>query len=151
MRAGVEVDGAAEVARNMERLADRFGRAIAEAAVEGGRAVEADAIRSIQQKSPGREVTRYREGGGEYQHIAASEGQAPNTDTGRLVSSIQVEIERRAVFVGSTLEYAGYLEHGTRQMRARPWLNPALEGRRRWIADRIRQATDRVSRRHGDV
>ena len=145
------MNGADEVARNMRALAGRYGKAVGDAIVAGGQDVRNTAIRSIQEKSPGREVTRYRQGGAEYQTIAASEGFAPNTDTGRLANSVQLEIERDGVFVGNTLEYAGPLEFGTANMGARPWLNPALEENRRKIFERVVKAAKQVSKRHGDV
>lgn len=53
-------------------------------------------------------------------------------DTGRLRSSIQTSAPfrrgtRLVVTVGSNVKYAGYVERGTRFMRARPYLRPALE------------------------
>ncbi len=53
-------------------------------------------------------------------------------DTGRLRSSIQTTNVRRSgnhelsVRVGSAVNYARYVELGTRRMRARPYLRPAL-------------------------
>lgn len=53
-------------------------------------------------------------------------------DTGRLRASIltTAPFQRRGrlvVTVGSVVHYAGYVEKGTRFMRARPYLVPALE------------------------
>lgn len=53
-------------------------------------------------------------------------------DTGRLRSSIHTTAPfrrgpRLVVAIGSNVEYAGYVEEGTRYMRARPYLRPALE------------------------
>lgn len=52
-------------------------------------------------------------------------------DTGRLKSSIHVEIERSGgtpiAYVGSEVEYAIFVEAGTRRMAARPYLLPALD------------------------
>lgn len=51
-------------------------------------------------------------------------------DTGRLRSSITHSVERdgRGLvgFVGTNVEYAIYVEFGTRYMRAQPFLRPAL-------------------------
>lgn len=127
----VEVDGLEQVERNLARLGREYGVAVARAAVEAGKLVEGDAIKSIQDASSGHTVTRHQAGSGEpYTHTAADEGEAPNTDTGTLVKSINVEVRPDGVYVGSTLKYAGWLEFGTRQMGARPWLNPALEKNR---------------------
>ena len=147
----VQVEGTAEVQRNLTALAGKYGQAIADAAFAGGQLVRGTAIQSIQSTSNGGEVTRSRLGGGQYTHTVSAEGDAPNTDTGRLVSSIQVEVEADDVFVGSTLECAGYLEFGTTRMTERPWLNPALEQNRRNIERLFQTGVNRVSRQDGEV
>lgn len=128
-----KIEGAKEVQRNMAALGERYGKAFAKAAVTGGKLVRSEAIQSIQDKSSGDSITRYREGGGSYSHTVSKPGDAPNTDTGRLVESVQVDVTPKEVFVGSTLKYAGHLEFGTTNMDERPWLLPALEARRRQI------------------
>lgn len=147
----VEVDGVEETARNMAALAKRYSRATAEGAVAGGHLVRSDAIKSIQEQSPGEMVTRTRTGGGTYVHTASAEGDAPNTDTGRLVQSVQVEVTKKTVDVGSTLDYASYLEFGTKRMVARPWLFPAFERNKAAITRLIKHGIDAVTRRHGDL
>jgi HK97 gp10 family phage protein len=92
-------------------------------------------------------MTRHTEGGNPVQHIASNPGEPPNTDTGRLAGSVQVEVESREVFVGSTLQYAGALEFGTSQMQARPWLNPALEKSRAKVRKLFVDATAEVVRK----
>lgn len=60
---------------------------------------------------------------------AAAKRLAP-VRTGRLRSSITHRVERRGRVVvgtvGTDVHYAPYLEFGTRRMRARPYLRPAL-------------------------
>lgn len=53
----------------------------------------------------------------------------PNVDTGRLRNSIthQVDTEKGAVYVGTNVEYAAYVELGTSKSRAYPYLRPAAE------------------------
>jgi HK97 gp10 family phage protein len=59
---------------------------------------------------------------------AAPPGSPPNTDTGRLVQSIEVEKgEGNSFLVGTNLKYGAWLEFGTRQMDARPWLSVAVK------------------------
>jgi len=49
-------------------------------------------------------------------------------DTGRLRGSIGIwYISENSVFVGTILDYAGYVEYGTIKMRPQPYLRPALE------------------------
>lgn len=147
----IEVDGVEETARNMAALARKYSRATAEGAVAAGHLVRSDAIKTIQEQSPGEQVTRSRTGGGEYIHTASAEGDAPNTDTGRLVQSIQVEVNRKTVDVGSTLDYASYLEFGTKRMVARPWLFPAFERNKAAITRLIKHGIDAVTRRDGNI
>ncbi|HSH26647.1 MAG TPA: HK97-gp10 family putative phage morphogenesis protein, partial [Wenzhouxiangella sp.] len=134
---GIEVQGLEEVQKNLASLSKEYTRAVASAAVAGAELVRGEAIKSIQSVSAGERVTRYRnkdgKGNGAYEHVASAPNDAPNTDTGRLVSSILVDVKPFGIFVGSTLRYAGHLEFGTSNMEPRPWLNPALESQRRTI------------------
>lgn len=51
-------------------------------------------------------------------------------DTGRLRQSVSVQQTVPLVFrVGTNVEYAPHVEFGTRKMRARPFLRPALRGK----------------------
>jgi len=64
-------------------------------------------------------------------------GQPPAVRTGRLRGSITWRIGRDAVSpyvdVGTAVAYGLFLEEGTRRMRARPYLRPALEAARATI------------------
>ena len=61
-------------------------------------------------------------------HQASAPGQAPATDTGTLVSSIYNEDRGYlSKAIGSRLDYAFYLEFGTRRMAPRPSWIPAVE------------------------
>lgn len=87
--------------------------------------IHASAVESIMaQGSTGRTYTR-----GSVTHVASAPGEAPNTDTGKLVSSIKIQKDAKlfTVAVGTDLEYGKFLEFGTTRMAARPWLGPACE------------------------
>lgn len=63
-------------------------------------------------------------------------GEPPHADTGKLRQSIQVRQatpDSLEAEVGSTLDYAGYLEYGTRIMAARPYLSRMLTDHARQI------------------
>lgn len=49
-------------------------------------------------------------------------------DTGRLRNSIthQVSVQGKAVYVGTNVEYAPYVELGTKRQKAQPYLRPAI-------------------------
>ena len=134
------VTGLEQLRANLKALKGRYGDDVSKAINQGAQVVRTAAIKSIQKKSPGKTVIRYRNGGKAYTHTAAAEGYAPNTDTGRLVQSILVEVEPDGATVGSNLDYAGRLEFGTSQMGARPWLIPALEANKKIIVKLIRGA-----------
>jgi len=47
-------------------------------------------------------------------------------DTGALKASIYRRVSGNTGYVGSSMPYAGFVEMGTRKMRAQPYLRPAL-------------------------
>ena len=90
--------------------------------------VKNEAIKSISQGSPsGPVVTRYNP---KRRLRISAAGQPPVTDTGFLVSNITTEVqtEGRRVrgIVRSQAPYSAFLEFGTQQMPARPFMQPAL-------------------------
>ena len=62
--------------------------------------------------------------------------------TGRLRNSISygVDTDEPAVYIGSNVEYAPYVELGTSKMRARPYLKPAVENYAGEYKDLLEQA-----------
>lgn len=143
----IEVDTKA-VEAQLAKLATKYGKATVTAAVASGELVRGTAIKSIQNKSMGSQVTRTTTSGQPYNHTSSKAGDAPNTDTGRLISSIQVETDKKGVTVGSSLKYAKWLEFGTKIMRARPWLWPALEQNRAVIRKIFGKGIDKVTMEH---
>lgn len=77
--------------------------------------VQRGAIDAIREPSAGR---RYGK------HVASKKGDAPNTDTGRLIGSIKTVHKRLSMraLVGTNLAYGAILE----LIKNRPWLKPAL-------------------------
>lgn len=76
-------------------------------------------------------------------HVASAPGQPPAVDTGRLRSSYtwQLGQDRKGPFVevGTNVKYAPWLEFGTRKMKPRPHLRPAINEVRRQIATLVLQ------------
>ena len=149
-----EIDTEA-VEKELAKLGALYGAATVKAAVTSAELVRSTAIKSIQSATMGKEVTRHTAAGQSYSHIAAKAGGAPNTDTGALVNSIQVELKGsgfgKGVGVGTRLDYGRWLENGTKIMKARPWLNPALEENRANIKKLMGREIDKVTRKHGDL
>lgn len=103
--------------------------------------VQSDAIKSIQRgNKTGRTYKR-----GNVTHQASAPGEAPASDTGNLASSILAvpESTSSAYLVGSNLSYSKELEFGTKEMKPRPWLIPALESNRKQIERNIQLALSR--------
>jgi len=131
----ITVAGSEELNATLRALEKSAGRLSSSALIAGGKLVEGESKRSIQSKSTGRNVKRHRSGGTSYDHVAAGAGNAPNTDTGALVKSIQTEVKSDGVYVGTSLEYGAYLETGTSKMDERPWLSPALDAKKQAIVN----------------
>lgn len=71
-------------------------------------------------------------------------GNPPHTDTGLLAASIFVdqttEDGKVSVEVGTNVKYGPWLEFGTQNMAARPWLGPAFNQNKPDAMARIREA-----------
>lgn len=76
-------------------------------------------------------------------HTPSSPGYAPRVDTGDLIKSIKMDVGTDQAEVGSNLQgkdgkYPVFLEYGTKNMEARPWLEPAFDGGKRLFYSTIR-------------
>lgn len=89
--------------------------------LEAGELVRQEAMRSIRQGTI--------RGAG---HVPSSPGQPPKGDTGRLETSIDVELRKtdKTVNVISNAPYSAALEFGTSTIEARPFLRPAMQKNR---------------------
>ena len=87
-------------------------------------------------------IDRVNEGGGPGKaHVPSLPGQAPNTDTGRLVGSAGSQVRAKnstETFVEA--EYASFLEFGTDKMAPRPALGPAFDEMLPFIRKNIAKA-----------
>ena len=88
--------------------------------------VHSNAVKLLQDNSSGTPVRRYNP---KRIAIASKPGDAPNTDTGRLVQSIKMQFQKNGLvgLVGTNVKYGAALEFGTSKMRRRPWLSVALK------------------------
>ena len=48
-------------------------------------------------------------------------------DTGRLINSLNYEADAKHAIIGTNVEYAPYVEFGTKNMDAQPYLRPAFD------------------------
>ena len=143
----VEMTGVLASRRAMQNLGDeltkRLNDEIARAAVN-----TANHARSAVQGGGGGQV--YEKYNPRRTHRASAAGQPPATDTGRLASSITQERSQTSTgavstwLAGSKVDYAKWLEFGTRLMDARPFMRPALRKAR---TDFVRRTTNLVGAR----
>lgn len=73
--------------------------------------------------------SNFSSGGRKTAHQASAPGAPAASDTGALLGSIFHDLkvaETVYAIIGTPLVYGGYLSRGTRYMRARPFLQPAL-------------------------
>lgn len=136
---------------DLQRVTDPIRKRLAVALLRGAVAMRDLAVRSIQKgrktgriydwrgAAPGEEADSFLTIDGRVvpivmrarPHRASAPGEAPATDTGRLVGSIRFIVrpsESRAevgVFATSGIDYAEFLEFGTRKIAPRPYLGPA--------------------------
>ena len=82
-------------------------------------------------------------------HRASAPGEAPASDTGRLVNSINSYAlgngEAISVAGRGTVKYATMLEFGTTKIAARPFMLPALEKSKAWITERFNKAVRKAA------
>ena len=133
----MKMTGAREILRNIKRFGGDAERLEKQAVYATANAIRNDAIKSIQQKSNGGQVTRYSQGGKPFSHTVSKPYAAPNTDTGNLVKSINTQplAPAKTMYVGVNADYGTWLEFGTRNMKARPFLTPAMNENNDFLED----------------
>ena len=106
----VTIQGADKVAANMQKAAEAIEKAVGDAVREAAMMIERDAKIRVP------------------------------VDTARLRNSIAAEELRLLLFeVGTNVGYAGYVEFGTRNVAAQPYLGPAVEVARAQYPDLIKE------------
>ena len=138
----VKIEGLDKLGHATSLIQARAKNEIEKALYVSGKKVEADAKLSILSGQKSGRIYRRRT----VVHRASAPGEAPASDTGRLVNSINTYLNRLAggleavVVAGRGLaKYAQMLEFGTRKIAPRPFMAPALEKNKSWIANRLRE------------
>ena len=134
----IEVSGIDSVIAKMYLAANSADDAVDKAIRSGALVVQDTATKSI--NAGGKSGKSYKRGS--KSHIASSPGEAPASDTGRLSGSIMAlkSIYGDGWLVGTALDYGKHLELGTKEIKPRPWLIPALEKNRNAIENNIKSA-----------
>lgn len=146
MEFSVQVEGLDKIAKATREVQENIERELNIALFASAKHVEGQAKRSILSGEKSGRVYKRRS----VTHQASAAGEAPASDTGRLVNSINSYLQRdkkTALVVAGrgTVRYAALLEFGTRLMAARPFMFPALESSRDWIRERLAAAVRKAA------
>jgi HK97 gp10 family phage protein len=133
MTVSMKIVNGKKFASNFERRAGRVSINLKKAVRQAATETRNTAVKSIlQNPRAGSQVTRYNP----TRTIKTSAaGDAPASDTGFLASNIHLIFKDQGFLaeVESRADYSAALEFGTIKMRARPFLQPALEEGRKKI------------------
>lgn len=123
MKTNVKTQGVGDISMNIAKVDKKFAEQLQNLIDATAQRIRTDSIRSIQ-RSPavGKQYPR-----GRNTHIASIAGNPPRTDSGELVRMINSKVGQLEAEVVSSAEHSAYLEFGTVNMRARPFLFPAFE------------------------
>lgn len=126
MRIAAEIFGIEKIKTKIKQIDKLMNEAASETLQLGVLKIHENAVKLIVTQSPGRKVVRYKP---KRERTAASPGNPPNSDTGNLVKNILFGFNPKMTigWVGTNLKYGKYLELGTEDMAARPWLQPAAK------------------------
>lgn len=148
MRLKTTIENLTKLQEKLANLAADTTDPLKRAIVYGVMDVHRDATNSIMRGAKsGREYEKYNP---RRTHRASAPGQPPAADTGRLASSVRWNISGDGLEaeVGTDVKYGAYLEHGTRNIEARPWLFPAAEKNRHKHVKRVAAAVKKGARRN---
>jgi HK97 gp10 family phage protein len=145
MQFTVEVEGIDKLQGASEKLKKEITVELGKGLLAAAQKVERSAKDSIRSGSKtGRIYTRRT-----VSHRASAPGEAPASNTGRLINSISSYVNRLSgvteglVVAGrGVVKYARMLEFGTAKMAARPFMVPAFERNKRWIEERLARAVN---------
>ncbi len=137
----LKITGLAEIQKALGKAGANMDEAIDEAVRATAIKVLGNATMAIKAPSAGTWVTRYTTAGNPYDHIAAKEGESPNTVTGRLIGSIALDHQKGqgVAYVGTNLEYGFYLE----TVQNRPFLDPAMAAEKKNFDKRMESAINK--------
>lgn len=145
MQIDVEIVGLERLKKKYANLNLQVEKEIQTGLEFSGRRVEEFAKKSILR---GQKTGRVYKVGSVLRKSSAA-GEAPANQEGTLASSIRSERDKQKLTVkvaalakkaGQARNYATDLEFGTIRMAARPFLFPALEKNKQWIANRMKKS-----------
>ena len=125
--------------KSLFNLSKEYEQELYKTALKAAVKMNEKAARSIATPSSGRTYGN---------HVASVPGEAPNTDTGELLSKLFVEplpSKRGAVF-GNRAKYAKFLEFGTSRVAARPFIRPAYEAEKQKYLNEVKSIINKINR-----
>lgn len=138
----IQLTGAKQVVSELEKRKNKMATQLEQAVKLAAQDVRNECVRSISKGSRTGKI--YIKNG--RQHQASGPGEAPKTDTGRLVNSLAFKMIGKLSAIagaiagdGVVAEYAKSLEFGTRKMDSRPFLVPAVEKMRPKFNERVKK------------
>jgi len=140
----MQLTGTEELKRALREFGLQADRQIQDIVRGTAQNVRSHAIKAVQRGRKSGEV--YEKYQPKRTHRASAPGQAPATDTGALVRSIQADIRGRSAEVSANVDYAVYLEFGTQDMEPRPFMFPALEKERPAWDRRLQRIVDEAAK-----
>jgi len=137
------VEGEALLKKALHDFELNLDKAIDDAVLSTAIDVENDVVKSLNTQSKGK---AYRKSNNVV-HIASREGDAPNTDEGRLVGSITHVHSKgsKIAHVGTNVDYGAVLE----TEKNRPFLEPAKERQVKNFSKRMEQAVQSQVKKAG--
>jgi HK97 gp10 family phage protein len=139
----VKIEGLEKLTKQMSQAPQLINAELDKALFISAKKVEEEAKRSIAEGNKSGKIYIRRS----VAHRASAAGEAPASDTGRLLNSIATRLQTNAkealiVAGNSIVRYARFLEFGTSKMAARPFMVPALEKSKAFIRARLNEAVD---------
>jgi HK97 gp10 family phage protein len=140
-RVNLKVEGGDQLIAALRKLGKEGEAAIAKAVTQTAIDVRSDIIKRYQRgPKTGRTYTR-----GNVEHTASAPGEAPATDTGRLVSGTDYKSTGKlSAEVGNKVKYGPMLEFGTFKIAPRPAWLPAIEAAAPKYIKRLETALARI-------
>lgn len=139
----VTIEGLDKLQSATKATAEAIQREIDIAAYVSAQKIVTEAKRSILDGQKSGRIYKHRS----VIHRASAPGEAPASDTGRLVNSLIAEQgrgEASAIAGKGNVIYARMLEFGTALMAARPFFFPAFEKSKAFIIQRMNDAVRRA-------
>lgn len=121
----IQIDGLNAMRRALQNAKGQMRKAVEDEVRKSVLRVQTAAVKRIQ-RGPATGET-YEKYNPRRTHTASASGQPPQSDTGRLASSIENRVDGDTGYVFTRVDYGKHLEFGTSKMAARPWLLPSVE------------------------